>query len=242
MHTKLAAGVAGLLLLATASWARAEPILVAEVKSSGFPAEDLGGRLSGTFDGTFVGTVGSNAATFTAPFVVTGGSFASAFGGVGATASLVSNLSNFQSTVTGMTGVDSQPAFGGDLFAEVETYAASPDLYGVTSTQHVMFDFDEIRIDGLGGQYASAGPGSVLMAHMGKIYNFGGQLYLTFWFDRTTFNVPDGTLTVVESADFLTAVVSHQVIDPIPEPSTWAALALTTLGAGGWLLRRRRRR
>ena len=164
------------------------------------------------------------------------------FGGDVATPRISATLTNFESTVTGTTGINTQAPFAGDIFAEAATYAPAPKYW--KPTEYIKFSFDELYVEGLNGAYLAAGRGST-MPNMGKIYNYNGKLLVNFWMDRVTFNSPYGTQSTFTTGDWITVVLDHSLTgghEPIPEPSTYAMMAISLLGLGFWMQRRRRLR
>ncbi len=230
------AAVAAVGLAVHAREACAASVLAAQLEGFNVSA---GSALKGRFDLTFTGNVGSNMGSVAGTFLVTGGSMAANFGGVGALAPMTGSLSNFHSTVTGTNGINTQPAFGGNIFAEAATYANQPHVWG-GGTQFITFDYGTLRIDGLGGAYALVGGGST-MPTMGKIYRYNGSTYVNFWLNRVQIITPAGTWTK-SSGDWIAGVTTSSLSPepPIPEPSSVAVGALMALGLGGWAWRRRR--
>ncbi len=220
-----------------ASVAEAGAVMEATVKDGYVNA---GGKLKGNWTAEITGDVGSNVAQLDGSFSVTGGKWKNWFGGYGAVTSISSTLTNFESTVTGTTGINTQAAFGGDLFAEAATYAASASSWA--PTEYIKFSFDELYIQGLNGAYLAAGRNST-SSPMGKIYNYNGNVLVNFWMDRLTFNSSSGKQTVLSTGDWITVVLDHSVSggnEPVPEPSTWAMMAIGAAGIGFWMQRRRR--
>ena len=236
MRSKLWACVAAAAaaLAFTSGEAFAGSVLTAQL--DGFNVS-VGSVLTGHFDLTVQGAVGTNVATATGVFTVTGGTLAANFGGIGAVRPMSGILTNFVSTVTGTTGINTQPAFGGDIFAEADSYASHPSIWGGGS-QYIRFDFGALRVDGLSG-YALAGAGST-STPVGKIYDYHGSVYTNFWMDRVTIIEPCGA-HLYTTGDWLAKVTTHELCPPIPEPSSIAVGALMLLGAGAWTWRRRRR-
>ena len=216
--------------------ARAASVLTADLES---PGEVYFTYLYGSYDMKFSGVVGSDVATLNGTFNVTGGAAAPYFGGVGAQLTMSSTLTNFESSVTGNTGITTQPAFGGDIFAEAATYAPTSGLYD-HGPEYISFDFDHIMI--------TAGPQATLYAGMasnpapkGFIYNYNGLTYVNFWMNAMTYDIPEcGHPFSVSTGDWLTVVVNSSVGEPVPEPGTIAMGAIAAVGVGTWLRRRRR--
>ena len=196
-------------------------------------------RLEGSWKAEFAGGVGNNTATLDGTFKVKGGAWADWFGGVGNRTSISANLSNFSSSVTGTQGIYTQPQFDGNIFAEAVSYPNSSSSWN--PDHYIRFEFDELFIQGVNGAYLAAGRGSSGGTGVGKIYNYYGELKVNFWMNNLTFNAPDGTQYNFGTGDWITVVVGHTVTpgDPVPEPTTWAMLAMGALGVGWWLRRRR---
>lgn len=198
-----------------------------------------GDKLTGSWTATITGETGSNTASLTGSFKVSGGNYASWFGGVGAVVPISATLTNFESNVTGTTGINTQAGYGGDIFAEAGDYAPAPSSWN--PDEFIMFDYGSLLITGNNGAKAEFGLGTTGMDPVGKIYNYNGKTRVNFWANRTTFTSSSGWTKVVSHGDWIPVVTSSGTTgDPVPEPSTYAMAFLGLLGFGGWMRRKRK--
>lgn len=196
-----------------------------------------GDKLDGSWTATITGTTGLNTATLTGSFTVGGGTYAGWFGGVGAVVPISATLTNFESNVTGRTGLNTDAAFNGDVFAEAGSYAASTS--GWNPEEFISFDFGSLLVTGQNGAKLEFGLGT--SGPIGKIYNYNNTTRVNFWANRSTFTSSSGWTTIVKHGDWIgTVQTTGTTGEPVPEPSTYAMAFLGLLGFGGWMRRRKK--
>lgn len=235
---KQAAAVATLTLLALATPAQADTLT-----SQMFDGDGTVGAygLTGSYNLTFTGEVGTDTASLTGTLDVNLGNYTPYFGPL---APVSATLTGFHNSVTGANGIVSA-GYGGDIFKEIDaTFAVNPDPIHAYNGDHIGFGFDKIRIDGIGGAYAELGPGSS-MSPMGYFFKSHIGVGMNFWFDNVRFYIPQisGSPINHPQLDLIGTVLHSSVTppgDPVPEPSTYAMALLGLAGLGGWMRRKRK--
>ena len=235
---KKAAAVAALTLLALATPAQADTLNANFVDPDG----TVGAYgLTGSYDLNFSGEVGTNTASLTGTLDVNLGNYTPYFGPL---APVSATLTGFHNNVTGANGIVSA-GYGGDIFKEIDaTFAVTPDVTHPKCSDHIRFDFDKVRIDGIGGAYAELGPGSS-MPPKGFFFKTTTGVGMNFWFDSVRFYIPQISGSPIQHPQLdLIGTVLHSTVtppgDPVPEPSTYAMALLGLAGLGGWMRRKRK--